>query len=798
MAEEYSYYGQEDRNENQSINIQDFLYLCMSKWYWFLISFVIMIGLACLYILSTQPIYTRQASVLIKDEDSNSSLSSQFGQFSDMGIGKSNTNLYNEMITLKSPTYMQEVVRELHIDMTYMVKGTFHDTFLYGRTQPVTVILPDAADENAIDFTLELPSSGVARLSNFVVNGVEKSSKPVTVNLGTITKTPIGNVVVNPTSYYVGKYNSPIEVMHRSVKAVANTLDHGLKVELNDDNSSVVDLTLNDVNASRAEDVLNKLYDVYNKKWVEDINQQAISTSQFIDQELRTIESELSHVDEDISSYKSKNMVPDVAATAALNMNKADQASQQLLDFENQLYMAKFIKKQVSESAFRTLPANTGIDNAALSQQIGLYNEKVLQRNNLVANSSTSNPLVVDIDQSLIAMKASIMASLNGVTATLTDKINGLQGSENEAKEQIATNPTQAKYLLSVERQQKVKEELYTFLLQKREENQLSKAFTAYNTKMLNPPSGSNAPTKPVKSTIFMVAIFLALLLPTLVLLIINNLDTKVRSRKDLKQLTIPFIGELPLSYKLHTGLLSFLNKKHEVRKIVVQEQSRNEINEAFRVVRTNLEFISGKAGRTKVIMFTSAEAGSGKTFITMNLATSFAIKGKKVLIIDMDMRKASLSTFVNSPNIGISDYLNERVDDINAILVKGKTHANLDIIPVGTIPPNPTELLFSERLPGILNKMHDQYDYIFIDCPPVEIVADASIINKFCDMTVFVIRSGLLDRSALTDIEKYYTEKRYCNMVIIFNGTTPETNGYGYHKYGYSYGYGYGYGNKK
>jgi tyrosine-protein kinase Etk/Wzc len=794
MAEDY-YYGQDqDKNENQSLNIQDFLYLCAAKWYWFLISFIVMLGLACLYILCSQPVYTRQASILIKDEDNNSSISSQFGQFSSMGIGKSNTNLYNEMITLKSPTYMEEVVRELHLDMQYAVKGTFHDNILYGRTLPVNVILPDAGEEQSVDFTLELPSSGVVKLSNFVVNGVEKQVQPVTMRFGTITKTPVGNVIVNPTSYYVGKYNSPIEVSHRSVKAVAGALDHGLKVELNDDNSSVVDLTLNDENPFRAEDVLNRLYVVYNQKWVEDINQQAISTSQFIDQELRAIEAELSNVDEDISSYKSKNMVPDVAANAALNLNKADQTSQQLLEFEKPALHGQ-VHQEADERGGLQNPAcqYRHRQHSVVSMQIGSYNEKVLQRNNLVANSSASNPLVVDLDQSLQAMKVSIMTSINTVIATLTDKINGLQGSESEAREQIATNPTQAKYLLSVERQQKVKEELYTFLLQKREENQLSKAFTAYNTKMLNPPSGKNTPTKPLKSTIFLIAVFIALLIPTLVLLIINNLDTAVRTRKDLKALTIPFIGELPLSYKRHTGLLSFLNKRNDVRRIVVKEQSRNEINEAFRVVRTNLEFISGKAGRTKTIMFTSANAGSGKTFITMNLATSFAIKGKRVLIVDLDMRKASLSTFVDSPKVGISDYLNERVDNIDAILVKEKTHVNLDIIPVGTIPPNPTELLFSERLPGLLNKMHDKYDYIFIDCPPVEIVADASIVNKFCDMTVFVIRSGLLDRGALPDIEKYYVEKRYGNMVVIFNGTTPQVSGYGYHKYGYSYGYGYG-----
>ncbi|MDD7342465.1 MAG: CpsD/CapB family tyrosine-protein kinase, partial [Bacteroidales bacterium] len=237
-------------------------------------------------------------------------------------------------------------------------------------------------------------------------------------------------------------------------------------------------------------------------------------------------------------------------------------------------------------------------------------------------------------------------------------------------------------------------------------------------------------------------------------------MDTKVHSRKDLDSLTIPFLGEIPLSYHKRRGLLSFLNKRKEIREIVVQEKSGNEINEAFRVLRTNLEFVAGKGNGSKTIMFTSANVGSGKTFTTMNLAVSFAIKGKKVMVIDLDLRKASLSTFVKSPSKGFADYLSGHVENLSQIVVSDTIHPNLDVLPVGTIPPNPTELLFSERLEQTVAELKKQYDYLFIDCPPLEIVADASIVNKLADMTVYVIRAELFDKRLLPDVEKYYQGK--------------------------------------
>lgn len=793
MAED-NYYQENNDQESSSLKLKDWINICISKWYWFLISFIVFFGLAYLYILKTPPVYTRQASILIKDDDKNSSISSQFGKFSDFGINGGKTNLYNEMITLKSPTYMLDVVKTLHLDMNYVIKGTFHDIALYGKSLPISVVLPDLNPEDIAGFSVKLGTNNSIILDQFYKNE-KQIDKTVKGHLGEVIQSPIGKILIAPTQSYIGKYDEPIMVSKVGLSDITKMYSGELKVELNDDNSSVVDIRLDDENPQRAEDILNNIYIVYNKKWIEDINQQAISTSQFIDDELRTIESELGNVDEDISSYKSQHLVPDVQTASQLYMNKAEETNAKILELNNQLFMAKYIYRQLTKESgrFQLLPANSGIDNSSVSQQIVSYNERLLRRNNLVANSSPTNPIVLDLDQDLAASRNAIIASINNVIATLNDKLSGLQQREQTTKSEIASNPSQAKYLLSVERQQKVKEQLYLFLLQKREENQLSKAFTAYNTKMLNPPAGSKLPTKPVKFNIFLVSLLFGLFVPMLIIVIINNLDTAVRGRRDLDKLSIPFIGEIPLSYKKRRGLFALFNKKKEIREIVVHEKSKNEINEAFRVVRTNLEFVSGKEDRTKTIMFTSANAGSGKTFITMNLATSFAIKGKRILVIDLDLRKASLSTFIKSPNIGIADYLNEKKESIDEVILKGKVHENLDFIPVGTIPPNPTELLFSDRLENSLQQLKRNYDYIFIDCPPVEIVADASIVTKLCDMTVFIIRSGLLDRSALPEIEKYYTEKRYKNLVTILNGTVSES-GYGYHRYGYSYGYSYGY----
>ncbi len=792
MAEEVNKNYAGNAKDDDFVKIQEWLYMCLYKWYWFVLSLAIALGLAILYLLVTTPSYTRKASVLIKDDEKSSMLANEFSQFSEMGLKMGKTNIYNEMITFSSPSYMKSVVEELHLDMNYKTDGRFHELTLYGKTQPVVVSLIDIDPESYASFTMTLKENNEIELTNFLSEDLQEASTQVVKGtFRTPIKTPIGQVVVTPTQHYYGKYETPIRVSKNRLTDVANQYAGKLVVDLNHERASVIDISIRDASAERAEDVLNVLFKVYKDKYKEDINEQAVNACKYIDREIDSIQSQLGSVDANIAMQKSASLTPDMGIATQINLNKIENTSSQLLDLDNQIYMANLIKNQLSGSEYKLLPPNSGIDNQAVSAQIRDYNEKVLQRNSLADNSGKNNPLVQDLDNQLNSSRASIITSLNTVVSALNERKNALEASKTVTTQKIQATPTQAMDLLGAERNQKVKEQLYLFLLQKREENQLSRNTVANNAKLLTPPSGSRTPSSPVKSYVLLVALFLGLLVPMIILFFVNNMNTKVRGRQDIQDLTIPFIGEIPLSYRKRKGLFALFNRRKDVREIVVQEKNGNNINEAFRVVRTNLEFVLGKD--QKVVMLTSSNVGSGKTFISTNLATSFAIKGKKTLLIDLDLRKASMSTFVDSPPRGISDYLNGQYEKIEDVIVRGKIHENLDVLPVGTIPPNPTELLFSERLSSLLANMRDIYDYIVIDCPPIDIVADASIINKHVDVTLYVLRSGLLDRQMLPEIERYYEEKRFNNMVILLNGTTEESNGYGYRRYGYGYGYGYG-----
>lgn len=782
---------------NDFIRIQDLFFLCLSNWYWFVVSLVITLGIALGYLLMTPPVYTRTASIVIKEESKGQSLSSEIGSsFDDLGLFQPNTNVNNELLSLQSPALMMDVVKRLRLNVDYLADGRYYRRVLYGQDLPVTVSFAGLQDNESAAFILNPLGTGRFELSDFSRN--DKSldeGSTVKAKLNDTIATPVGKIIVEPTAYYNNSFNYPVYVSRSSLNGATEAYASNLAVMLSDEKASVINLSYKDVCIPRAEDVLNTLISVYNENWVKDKNQIAVSTSMFINERLGMIEGELGNVDQDISSYKSQHLLPDVQAASSMYMSQSSEASSHILTLSTQLSIARYIRNYLTNASKgnQLLPGNSGLESSSLENQISEYNTMQLQRNNLVANSSEQNPLVINLDQSLKATRRAIISSIDNLVVTLNTQLRDLRQSEQQTTAHIAANPTQAKYLLSVERQQKVKEALYLFLLQKREENELSQAFTAYNTRVITPPTGKMTPTTPVKRNILLIAFFLGLLIPIVILFIMENMNNSVRSRKDLEGMTIPFIGEIPMLYRKKRHLIAG-KQKERLPTVVVKEKSRNIINEAFRVVRTNLEFMTGKDNNAKIIMLTSVDEGSGKTFISINLATSFAIKGKKVLVVDLDLRKASLSSYIVSPKIGISNYLVGQVDNVNDIIIESPFHANMDIIPVGMIPPNPTELLFEERLKQLLKDLHKEYDYIFIDCPPVEIVADATIINKLCDMTLFIIRAELLDRRMLPEIEKFYTERQFRNMCVILNGTMDGYGRYGYHKYGYRYGYNYGY----
>ena len=767
------------------LRIQDLLYLCLAEWKWFVLSLVVTCGVAVIYLLRTPPVYTRTASVLIKEDTKGNSISSGMESFSELGLFQSNTNVNNELLAFQSPAVMTEVVKRLNLGTNYYLPGRFHQQVAYGTSLPATVSFADLAENESGSFTLDLLSGRQVVLADFTRNGERMSSEKVKGNMGDTLVTPLGRMVVTPTVNYDEGNEYILHVNRSTLYSTVNAYSANLSVALSNEKASVIDLSFKDKSIQRAEEILNTLISVYNENWVKDKNQVAISTSMFINERLGVIEEELGNVDEDISSYKSEHLLPDVQAASNMYMAQSSEMNTQMLALNNQLYMARYIRNYLGNESnqYQLLPANSGIEGSNIEAQISEYNRQLLQRNNLVANSSTENPLVKDMDQSLRSMRQAIIGSIDNQIETLSSQIKSLQQTEQQTTSRIAANPTQAKYLLSVERQQKVKEALYLFLLQKREENELSQAFTAYNTRIVAPPHGSMEPTAPQKKNILLVAFAIGLLVPVVIIFMRENMNTRIRGRKDLENVSVPLIGEIPLVYRGKKGL--FKKEAPKGDRLVVKAGSRDIINEAFRVLRTNLEFMIGSDKRSNVIIVTSFNPGSGKSFLTMNIAVSLAIKEKKVLVIDGDLRHGSASSYVNSPKVGLSDYLGHRVERLSDIIVTDSKHKSLDILPVGTIPPNPTELLFNERLKQIIDTVRTQYDYVLIDCPPIELVADTQIIEKLADRTIFVVRAGLLERVMLVELENLYNEKKLKNMAMVLNGTESNTGRYGY-RYGY------------
>lgn len=806
----------------QGFSTKELLWMCLSRWYWFVISLFICCGFACYQILKTPKVYQRNALLMIKDDRIGGSSGDVGSTFSGMGLLQTNTNITNEVISIKSPTVMIEVVKRLGLNVKYTIPGMFYPEQLYGGNLPVTLNFADAEDKTSFSLKATLYPNGKMVLSDFenqADDAANDAVSPIKVTVNNFhlidtVSTPYGKVITAPNAAFRGKITQPltIDVTRTSVSGTALGYANALKAEIPEDWSTVISLCLNDVSTDRAEDVLSTLIEVYNENWVRDKNRIAVSTSEFIKERLALIEQELGGVDSEISSFKSTHMVPDVDAAAQAYFNRASQATDEVMQLNNRLGMARYIRNYLANSAnsFNILPANSGLENLNIEQQIGEYNKKLIERNNLVENSSTSNPLVVTVDNQLDGIRQAILQSIDNYIVTLNSQIRAAQTNEAMAASRLQANPSQARYLLSVERQQKVKESLYLYLLQKREENELSQAFTAYNTRIITPPTGNNAPVAPNPKAIMMIAILIGLLVPTGIIYLCALFDTKVRGRADLERMSVPFIGEIPLGYNPRKGFAR-LRKAHEDEKdrrvVLVRKGSGNTINEAFRVIRTNLELMTdAETAGAHTLMITSANPGSGKTFISMNLATVLAIKDKKVVIVDLDLRKASLSSFVQNPSIGVSAFLSGHAT-LDQVLIHRpveppkridpteppKDHF-VDIIPVGAIPPNPAELLYSPRLKVLLDKLRAEYDYVLLDCPPIEVVADAKIINRHSDMTVFVIRAGLLERDMLPRIQELYDNQRYHNIAIILNGTDKNRIGPISSRYGYGYGYGYGY----
>lgn len=691
---------QDTEEQANNLDMKAIWHLFIGKWKWFVASVIVCVALGAYYLLKTPKQYSRSAIVLIKDESKQQGIGSDISSmFSNLGYSMGQTNVNNELYDIQAPSVIWEAGHRLGLDVTYIVPGTFHDNELYGNTLPVTVRFLGLTDDQTASFKLELSANGKVKMSKFYYDGdpVGEKDKVVEGYTKSIINTPVGRVVITPTKYfgsYMAEDNLPISVYKSTLYQMTTNMQSRLSAALADKQASIINMSYTDEIPDRACDVINMIISVYKEQWVKDKNQVIDATSKFINNRIAIIERELGGLDANISSYRSQHLIPDEEATSTLYMDQTKDISKQLLDLNTQRAMAIYVRNMLVRSSkdhYQLLPVNSGIESSAIEKQISTYNTYLMQRNQLMSNSSSTNPIVEDYDNQLAGMRRSIVTGLNNLVAGIDQQVSMAQSDANQTKSRIASAPGQIKYLQSVGRQQKVKEQLYIFLLQKREENELSQAFTAYNVRLVSPPYGSFIPVSPKSKQILIIAFLLGLIIPGSIIFLNESMDTRLRGRKDLDGLDVPFAGEIPYANKLKWyERITPKRMEKDSLKIVVAEGNHDIMNESFRVLRTKLEFLIPANRDSNVVQVTSFNPNSGKTFLTANIGAALAVKKKRVLIIDCDLRKASISTLVHSPHKGITHYLTGKDVNLDDLLYKVDGFDTLTIMPVGVMPPNP------------------------------------------------------------------------------------------------------------
>lgn len=772
-------------NEVQAFSLQDMVSMVLKNWYWFVISVVLFLGVGMLYIMKTSPVYKREATIMVKDSRKGSG-ANEMAIFGELAGLSTRRNVDNELFVLQARRLMVDVVDRLGLTVSYTTRSGLRTVDLYRRS-PIEVLFVNDNGQERCKFSVDLGADEVY-IYDFVraTVGVEESDDSdfeATAPYGATIMTPAGEIVINKSLYmeedYVGK---TISVSKSTKEAVASHYRTAMKSAVANKMSSIITISLNDIVAKRAEDVINTLIDVYNEDAVNDKQQIAEATADFIDVRLAIISKELGAVDSDIKTFKTRNSMVDIQAETEKNLTVSTKLQADVLSTESQLEMSKFIKDYLNdpEKENSLIPAtgfgSNGGATSSLATQIAAYNELVLRREKLLQNSSANNPVIQQLNANRVAMKKAILASLDSNIATLDIQLKNLRREQGKTDARISSVPLQEQEYLTIARQQRIKEELYLYLLNKREENAISLAITENTARIIDSAFGPMRPIAPRKSFIMLIMLVLGCAVPFAFFYLRELMDTTIRSRRDIEKATsVPYLGDIPI----------FAGKK-STRGVAVRENGRDNISEAFRIIRTNMGFMN-TTGRQQVFLITSSNEHAGKTFVSTNLAMTYAFSGNKVLLIDLDLRRRTMSKHMgqrNNPN-GISKYMSDQSVTVNDIISKTDIHENFDCIYAGLQPPNPAEQLLSRRLDELIAECRKMYDYILIDSVPALVIADALIASRVADLSLYVVREGLLDRSQLPDIENLYRQNKLRNMSIVLNGATERN-----HRYGYSYTY--------
>ena len=793
--------------DDKEIDIKELLFKYLIHWPWFVGTVVACLIAAYVYLYVATPVYNISATVLIKDDKKGGS-SNNVGGLDELGLNgliTSSQSIDNEIEVLRSKTLVKEVVSYLNLYVTYQDEDLIPSKELY-KTSPVQVnMTPQEAEKLKKDIVVEMVVQPQGSLDVNVKMDDREIQKHFE-KLPAILPTDRGTI-----SFFQATDSIPVEGASsvqgaRHITAtiscpmnVARGYCGNLVIVPTSQTTSVVTVSLKNSSLRRGQDFINQLLEMYNRNANNDKNEIAQKTAEFIDERIGIISKELGSTEADLETFKRDAGITDLSSDAQIALSGNAEYEKKQVENRTQISLVEDLKRYLSHSEYEVLPSNVGLKDAALATQIDRYNEMLIERKRLLRTSTESNPAIVNLDTSIRATKANVQATIEGTLQGLFITKADLDREAKRYMRRISDAPGQERRYVSIARQQEIKAGLYLMLLQKREENAIMLAATANNAKIIDEAIADDIPVFPKRGIIYLVALVLGFVIPVAVIFLIDLTKFRVEGHADVEKLTsVPIVGDIPLTNE----------KNAKDGSIAVFENQNNLMSETFRNIRTNIQFML--QNDRKVILVTSTVSGEGKSFTSANLAISLSLLGKKVVIVGLDIRKPGLNKVfsLSSKEKGITQYLSNPEMDLMSLVQPSDVNKNLFILPGGTVPPNPTELLARDGLDKAIDMLKNNFDYVILDTAPVGMVTDTLLIGRVADLSVYVCRADYTHKAEYTLINELSHEQKLPNLCTIINGVDLKKRKYGYYygygkyskHYGYGkrYGYGYGYGQEK
>ncbi len=797
--------------DDKEIDIQELLFKYLIHWPWFVGAVIVCLISAYIYLYVATPVYNISATVLIKDDKKGGSSNNVAGldELGLSGLITSSQSIDNEIEVLRSKTLVKEVVNYLNLYVTYQDDDQIPSKELY-KTSPVQVnMTPQEAEKLKTKVVIEMvlhPQGSldvnVKMEDKEIQKHFEKLPAILPTNQGTLSFFQTTDSISSKKNEEVG---SPVQDMRHITATISQPMNvarrycENLSIEPTSKTTSVVTVSLKNSSLQRGQDFINQLLEMYNRNTNNDKNEIAQKTAEFIDERIGIISKELGSTEADLETFKRDAGITDLSSDAQIALTGNAEYEKKQVENRTQISLVEDLKKYLGHNEYEILPSNVGLKDITLAAQIDRYNEMLIERKRLLRTSTENNPAIINLDTSIRATKANVQATLEGTLQGLFITKADLDREAKRYMRRISDAPGQERQYVSIARQQEIKAGLYLMLLQKREENAIMLAATANNAKIIDDAIADVIPVSPKRSIIYLAALCLGIAIPVVVIYMIDLTKFKIEGRADVEKLTsVPIAGDIPLTDEKNTKEGS----------IAVFENQNNLMSETFRNIRTNIQFML--QNNKKVILVTSTVSGEGKSFTSANLAISLSLLGKKVVIVGLDIRKPGLNKVFNlsSKEKGITQYLANPEMDLMSLVQLSDVNRNLYILPGGTVPPNPTELLARDGLDKAIEILKKNFDYVILDTAPIGMVTDTLLIGRVADLSAYVCRADYTHKAEYTLINELFHEQKLPNLCIIINGVDLKKRKYGYYygygkygkHYGYGkrYGYGYGYGQEK